>query len=1069
MCSSRVNRRRCSCFLLATLTLGSFGGWAWAADLGPDQLGQLHYRALGVRGNRTAAVVGVPGDPLVYYAGAASGGIWKTADGGVHWKPVFDDQDVAAIGALAVAPLATNEVWAGTGETFYIRPMTSMGNGIYKSTDGGDHWQHMGLEKTGRIGVIVVDPGNPNVVFACAAGDGFGPQQDRGVYRTEDGGKSWKRVLFVNPETGCSDLSMDPNDSKTLFAGTWQWTVKPWNLNSGGPGSGIYVSHDGGTSWERVQGNGFPTTALGKTSVAVAASDSRRVYALLQGAGLYRSDDGGNTWKQVNQSHHIMERPTYYTRVRVAPDDKNKVYFPQVRFMMSSDGGDTVADQKITGDNHDVWMDPKNPKRMIVAYDQGVTISLNRFKTWQTVFLPIAQVYHVYTDNAVPYNVYGNRQDGGSYRGPSDSLRPSNVFSGGGINAGLWSSVGGCESGFAVPLTDTTGYSGCYAGGLQYYDVVQQNTRDIEVWPMVTYGWPPAEVKLRWNWTFPIAISPFTKAVYVGSQFVHESTNRGQSWKTVSPDLTRNDKARQQNSGGITTDNLMTFSPETLSAIALSAVKQGVIWAGSYDGLVHVSMDNGQHWSDVTKGLPGLQPWGKISNIDPSHREAGGAYISVDRSLMGDYTPYIYKTNDYGRHWIRITKGIPDSKLNYVHVVVEDPVRQGMLYAGTENNIYFSLDDGLSWLPLQTNLPHTPVYWITVQPERSDLVVATYGRGIWILDDVTPLREMNAKTLDSDVHLFAPRSAYRFQDKMPVLTDPDDPVKGYNPPGRADFNYYLKSAPRGEVRLAVYDAAGKLVRSFSSSSKGAGALPAKVGINRLWWDMRYAPVATTKLKLPPPDAPWVKPTGPDGNREIVTWMRDSSRRGPVVAPGTYTVKLTVNGESVSAPLVVMKDPGSEGTIQDVQQQVALALGIRDSLDHVVAIINDIEVLRSQLAMLKSTATYTDVAKPAEALNKKLLAVEGQLVDVKLTGAGEDPFRNPMRLYGRLSALLEQVGNQSADYLPTDQHRQVFGIMNADVKAQVDAFAKLNMQDVPALNRVLKAKGMADIGLPAGGM
>src|SRR5437899_3618544 len=745
---------------------------------------RLHYRFVGPEGNRAIAIIGEPGNPLVAYVGAASGGVWKTEDGGVHWRAVFDSEPVQAIGALAMAPSAHNVLWAGTGETFFIRSTTALGNGVYRSTDGGRSWQHMGLDSTGRIARIVIHPANPDVVLVCALGRAYGPAQQRGVYRTADGGRTWARVLFVDPNTGCSDLAIDPGDPNTLFAGMWQFEVKTWHLQSGGPGSGLWASRDGGVTWKRLVGHGLPDAkhVVGKVAVAVAQSNPNTVYALVEDRDptLYRSDDRGNFWRVVSRNHDMAERAPYYVRFAVAPDDEERLYFVSVRFSMSRDGGQSLGRSgfQAGGDNHDVWIDPSNPDRMMIAHDGGASITLTGGRTFTRIVLPIAQMYHVSTDTRAPYFVYGNRQDGSSYRMPSRSLSGS-------LSEGQWGHVGGCESGFAIPDTvdNATVWSGCYDGGLEVYDVRTDHARNVRVWPEAGYGWRPADMKYRWNWTFPIAISPHDHAkVYVGSQVGHVHTDGGASWKAISPDLTRNDTTHQQSSGGVTTDNLYTFDGATLFALAESPVQAGVIWAGSNDGLVHVSIDGGTSWTDVTGNLPKLAPWGKISNIEPSRFDAATAYISVDLHELDDLDPYIYKTSDYGKSWARISDALPRSPLSFVHMVAEDPVRRGLLYAGTESGVYVTMDDGAHWLPLQTNLPHAPVSWVAVQPHFHDLVVATYGRGLWILDDVSPLEQLDGATLAGRVRLFAPRPAFRFRSRQGIATAPNSPVPAANAP-----------------------------------------------------------------------------------------------------------------------------------------------------------------------------------------------------------------------------------------------------------------------------------------------
>jgi len=1051
---------------------------------------RLRYRFVGPEGNRTVAVVGEPGNPLVAYVGAASGGIWKTEDGGVHWQAAFDSEPVQAIGALAMASSAHNVLWAGTGETFFIRSTTALGNGVYRSTDGGRSWLHLGLEGTGRIARIVIHPADPDVVLVCALGRAYGPAQDRGVYRTTDGGKTWTRVLFVDANTGCSDLAMDPGDPNTIFAGMWQFEVKTWHLQSGGPGSGLWVSHDGGVTWKRLVGHGLPDAKhlVGKIAVAVAASDPNTVYALIedQDPALYRSDDRGTTWRLVSRDHSMAERAPYYVRFAVAPDDAERLYFVSVRFSMSRDGGRTLARSGFQGggDNHDIWIDPLNPDRFMIAHDGGASITLNRGKTFARVVLPIAQMYHVHADTRAPYYLYGNRQDGSSYRMPSRSLA-------GGISEGQWQHVGGCESGFGIPDTvdNTTVWSGCYDGGLEVYDVRTGHARNVRVWPEAGYGWRPADVKYRWNWTFPIAISPHDhKRVYVGSQYVHVTTDGGASWKTISPDLTRNDTTHQQSSGGVTTDNLMTFDGATLFALAESPLQAGVIWAGSNDGLVHVTRDGGATWTDVTENIPKLPPWGKISNIEPSHFDAGTAYLTVDLHELDDLDPYIFKTGDFGRSWKRISDALPRSPLAFVHVVAEDPVRRGMLFAGTENGVHVTLDDGAHWLPLQTNLPHAPVSWLTVQPHFHDLVVATYGRGVWILDDVSPLEQLQGPALTGGAipggaALFKPRPANRFRAQQGIASAPNSAVRADSVPEGAVLTYYLPAAladtttqppPPDSARrskpakLVILGAAGDTVRVLEGERHP--------GLNRVWWDLRYSAPATPKLRTPPPGKPFVR-VGADGTRPLVTWDLDLSLRGPLVPPSSYTVRLTVGDSTGTAttpaqPITVLKDPNTTASDSDVAAQTRLALAIRAAQDSVARMINRLEWVRKQLqdlggqlrgdsavagdAVAKRLATLTD------SLDRRAVLVEAVLFDVQLTGAREDAFRGPMQLYGRLAALQSDVAENGADFAPTTQQLAVHALFQQRLAEASARFADFMQKQLPVFGAELRKTTLRDI-------
>ncbi|HYX82692.1 MAG TPA: hypothetical protein VE714_09895 [Gemmatimonadales bacterium] len=1064
---------------------------------------RMHYRFVGPEGNRAIAAIGEPGNPLVAYIGAASGGIWKTEDGGVHWRAVFDSEPAQAIGALAMAPSAHNILWAGTGETFFIRSMTALGDGVYRSTDVGRSWQHMGLDSTGRIARIVINPLNPDIVLVCALGRAYGPAQQRGVYRTADGGKTWTRVLFVDPNTGCSDLAIDPGDPNTLFAGMWQFEVKTWHLQSGGAGSGLWVSRDGGLTWKRLAGRGLPAAnhVIGKVALAVAPSNPNTVYALIEDRDptLYRSDDRGTTWRVMSRNHDMAERAPYYVRFAVAPDDEDRLYFVSVRFSMSRDGGQSLTRVSFNagGDNHDFWIDPLNPDRMMIAHDGGGSMTLTGGKSWTRIVLPIAQMYHVHTDIRVPYNLYGNRQDGSSYRMPSRSLSGS-------ISEGQWGHVGGCESGFAIPDTvdNNTVWSGCYDGGLEVYDVQTDHSRNVRVWPEAAYGWRPADLKYRWNWTFPIAISPHDhKKVYVGSQFVHMTSDGGASWQVISPDLTRNDTTHQQSSGGVSTDNLMTFDGATLFAIAESPVKAGVIWVGSNDGRVNVTTDGGAHWSDVSN-MPKLAPWAKIVNIEPSRFDAGTAYLAADLHELDDLNPYIFKTTDYGKTWKLISATFPRSVMSFVHVVREDPVRRGMLFAGTENGIFVTFDDGATWLPLQANLPHAPVSWITVQPRFHDLVVSTYGRGIYILDDISPLEQLNAGMLASKVALFVPPPAYRFRDRQGVTSAPNSAVQPENGPSGVPLTYYISTAlgdtvpsatsapsatcppqtppPAGAApgdsarrlkpaQLAILDAHDDTVRILQGERRP--------GFNRVCWDLRYSAPTTPKLRTSPPGKTFVR-VGADGTRPLVTWDLDLSLRGPLVLPGTYTVRLTVPLADTTAlaatatqTVTVLKDPNTRGTDADVQAQAKLARTIRAEQDSVARLINRLEWVRKQVrdlaTQLRDSTLLADtgakrLAALADSIDRRIIRVEGTLFDVNLTGAREDAFRNPMQLYGRLAALQSDVAESGADFAPTAQQRAVHDVLAQRLADATQRFTDLMTKDVPRFAAALRTTPLRDV-------
>ena len=1043
-----------------------------AQEIKVDLFKQLKYRHIGPVGNRVIAVVGVPGNANICYAGAASGGIFKSVDGGINWKPIFDKQPVSSVGSLAIALSDPNVVWAGTGESF-VRSNISHGNGIYKSTDAGKTWKHMGLDKTGRIGRVVIDPRDPDIVFAAAMGHCYGPQEDRGVFRTTDGGITWEKVLFVDEETGCSDIAMDPNNSRILFAGMWPMLIRTWGKWSGGPGGGLYKSVDSGNTWKRLKGKGLPEGEIGKIAVAVAPSDSDRVYALIEhkDEGLWRSEDGGETWKQINHDRALLNRPLYYTRCVVAPDDPDEVYFPATRFHMTLDGGLNIKGFSPSGgDHHDMWIDPLDPDRMIVGNDQGVSISTNRGKSWHGIQLPIAQMYHVYVDDRIPYNVYGNRQDGSSYGGPSNSRMGR-----GGIPRGLWHPVGGFESGFAVPdpVDNNIIWSGNYDGMLDVFDMRTRQSRGVTVWPESIQGWAPKDVKYRFQWTFPIAISPHDhNRVYVGSQFVHMTTDLGQNWKIISPDLSTNDIGKQERTGGITQDDASPLYCCTLFAIAESPLQAGLIWAGTNDGLLHVTKDGGENWTNVTKNIPDLPEWGTVSNIEPSRFDAGSCYITVDFHQVNDFDPYVFKTTDYGKKWKRISSGIPKGVLSFAHCVREDPMRPGLLYLGTENALYVSFTDGKNWIPMQSNLPHAPVHWLTIQERFGDLVVGTYGRGFWILDDITPLQQWTQEIEESDAYLFSPRPAYRFRNVAGPSGTPNDPCTGQNPAYGASIGYYLKEAPKEDVVLIILDEKGQVVRTLKTEKledPGSGdddrerqralKVPKQAGINRIWWDLRYDKTKLIKLRT--------KPIGQDhvelGDKGWRPFPRGSRGSGPLAPPGVYTVKLAVGDKEFTQKLTVIKDPHSAGSVADILAQTEILLEISGNIDAVADMIDRIEWVRKQLHdlkdMLKERKEFEPVIKAGDDLDQKFIAIESFLFSMEFSGSG-DGLRWPDKFYVKLRFLANDIGK--SDFPPTSQQIEVHEMLQKQLADYQSRLKQLLEKDVKTFNDILKEKQLPNI-------
>ena len=1044
------------------------------ASPGADVYSQLKWRYIGPTGNRVTSVAGVPGDPLVYYAGAASGGIFKTIDGGIHWDAIFDDQPVASIGSLAVAPSDPNVVWAGTGEPF-IRSHISVGQGIYKSTDAGKTWLLAGLEKTGRIARIAIDPSNPNIVLACALGHAYGPQPERGVFRTIDGGRTWERTLFVDENTGCSDMAMDPRNSRIVFAGMWQLVIHTWSRESGGPGSGLFVSRDGGVTWKRlgpggITGNGLPTRPVGRLAVGIARTNPNRVYTMIEtgdgvpGSGketdrgqIWRSEDGGDTWRMMSTDRNAMGRAHYYSRMAIAADNENETYYLTAAFSKSIDGGATLVAQTGAaspgGDNHDMWIDPGNSNRMAVANDGGVSLTVTRGRSWQHIQLPIAQMYHVTTDNDVPYNVYGNEQDDPSYRGPSNSRTGTT------IPRSVWHAVGGGESGWATPdpvdsniIWSSASGSGTVGGIVVRYDESRRQARNVEVWPDQANG-VPADLKYRFNWTMPLTISPHDRnKIYVGSQHVHQTTDGGQTWQIISPDLSLNDKTRQQSSGGLTPDNIGVEYAGVVFAIAESRLEKGLIWVGTNDGLVQLTRDGGKTWTNLTSNIPNLPPWGTISNIEPSRYAAGAAYLTVDFHQVNNRDPFVYKTSDYGKTWKAITNGIPKSMLSYAHCVREDPVRRGLLYLGTENGVFVTFDDGENWRPLQNNLPHAPVYWLTVQEQFNDLVIATYGRGFWILDDITPLQQMTQQVLASEVHMFPPQPAWRFRDITNTVTMNDDPTEGQNPPYGSSINYFLKSPASGSVTITIADQKGQVVRTLNGTKSA--------GLNRVTWDLNGEPTTQVRLRTSPVYAPDV-PVGPQG------WRPGGGQMTILHPPGAYTVKLAVGGQELTQPLIVKKDPHSAGTDADIQQQMKMLEDLRRDVETTATLVNQIEWVRSQLQALPKlvdSSRDADIRRQAEAIEQKLIAVEGAIIELRSTGRGQDTVRWGSKLLGKINYLAN--GLASADERPTNQQLEVQKLHEERIAAAGKEVDGVLTKDLDALNQLLRSRNLPTIVVTA---
>jgi hypothetical protein len=704
--------------------------------------------------------------------------------------------------------------------------------------------------------------------------------------------------------------------------------------------------------------------------------------------------------------------------------------------MQSNDGGKTFngeGDYKAGGDNHDMWFDPTNAKRILVGHDGCISMSHNGGKSWGNINLPVAQMYHVAVDNQIPYNVYGNRQDGYSYMGPSNSLQ-------GTIPLGLWKSVGGCESGFAQPdpVDNNIVWSGCYDGGLDIFNVKTGHARDVRAYPEAAYGWAPADLKFRWHWNFPMMISIHNhNKIFVGSQFVHQTTNGGQSWKLISPDLTTNDKSHQQSSGGIAIDNLMTFDGCTLFSIAESPLKEGIIWTGSNDGQVQLTRDGGTSWKNVTANIQGLPKWGTISCIESSAFDEGTVYISVDAHQQGDFEPYIYKTSDYGNSWMNISATIPKTNMSFVHQVKEDPVKKGLLWAGTDNALYFSADDGNNWMQIKNDLPPSPIYGIAIQKNFNDLVLATFGRGFYILDDITLFREFSSKVQQSEAYLFAVNKAYRFQEKAGIHTERSF-VTGENPHYGATINYYIKDKTKDSAYIIVRDVKGKQIKKITGTNTP--------GINRVWWTLDYEKLAVPALRTKPRDNDWVK-LDALGKRQMYIWDIDMGPglEPPLVPPGTYSIELKVGDKVFKQNVEVLKDPNTSGTIEDIQKQNVFALKLYESVKTCFTMIDEMENTRAKLLYIIDSSNSSKEKKlQAVKLENDLWKLEGKVHDIFQTGAREDIFRNPAKLLERFLAISKESYKASADFQPTDQDLEVYDKLATDLKVVDNDYNTLKM-------------------------
>jgi photosystem II stability/assembly factor-like uncharacterized protein len=1083
----------------------------------------LRFQMMGpATGGRFASVTGVPGDLKTWYIGAASGGVWKSSDSGQTFRPVFDSMPVQAIGALAVATTQPTTVWAGTGEAWAIRDADVMGDGIYKSTDSGATWTNMGLRETGRIGRIIVHPKNPNIVFVCALGRATGPQEERGVYRTLDGGKTWQRVLFVDQNTGCSGLTIDLKNPNVVFAGMWQVEMHTWAMFSGGPGSGIHVSRDGGATWSKVTHPGLPKSPVGKIDVAVAPTNSNRVYALIQTAdqgSLWRSDDGGKAWRVINWQRPLIGRAGYYIHLAVSSGNPDEILVANSSFFRSMDGGTSFQEVPWGGDNHDIWIDPKNPNHFALTNDASARLTTDHGRTFISANLPIGQMYHVAVDNQIPYWVYSNRQDNGTMRGPSTAPEGAGGGRGGGGGGGrgaggegrgnaapgaagrggagrggagrggapadsaarrlaggrdtsatradttnaegggrgggggfpatsTWEhGVGGCESGFTLP--DPTDadivWASCYGNQVTRWDSKTKRARSVSPW-IHTLDSPPTATKYRCHWTPPLAIDPFDpKTVYYGCQVIFKTSNEGQTWSVISPDLSTKDPSRIVSSGGVVGDNLGQFYGEVVFAIAPSEIERGLIWAGTNDGQVWITRDGGSNWTNVSSHIVGMPPWGTIRKIEPSRFEPGTAYIAVDFHMMDNREPYIYKTTSYGQTWSRVNGDLPTKHpLAYVLSVAENPNRKGMLFAGTGNGFYYSLDDGAHWTRFNNGLPAAPVTWIVTPKLWHDVVVSTYGRGIYILKDITPLEQgAGTQVADAAPTLYQPRPGYR-QARS----------------GRADITFALKSATPRPMRVEILDSTGAMIRAITT--------PTRAGLNRASWDLRYEPPRRVELRTTPPENPHIfnEPRFRGrGTRPITHWgIQGPVATGPIAAPGSYSARITVDGKTYTQLFKVLKDLDVKTSEADLLASTHAQIRIRDDMNATVDMVNRLEVMRRQIEdQRKAAQGKSDVIAALDDLNRKMLEVELQLVSRSDLMSDDKYYVEAYKVYMNLVWLSGEIGNGAgdvaggADFRPTDASLAVLGEIERDLAAAKAAFTKLMEVDVPAFNKANAGK------------
>jgi len=980
-----------------------------------DFLKSMQWRELGPdRGGRVIAISGVVGDPMVYYFGGTGGGIWKTANGGMSWFPVLDNIQSSSVGDIDVSQVDPNIVYAGMGEAC-LRGNISHGDGVYKSTNAGETWVNVGLKESRQIGRVRIHPVNPDIVFVAALGHVYAPagefRGDHGVFRTTDGGKTWKNVLpGPNKTTGAIDLSIDQNNPRIIFAAMWDVFRTSYTLSSGGPGGGIWKSTDSGDTWKRLKGGGLPEGIMGRIGIDVSPANSKVVYAMIESekGGLYRSTDAGKTWRQMNDQAMLRQRAWYYTHIYADPQNENTVYALNTGMYKSIDQGRTFSriGFGIHGDHHALWLDPNNPKRMIGGNDGGANVSNDGGYSWTHSRHPTPQFYHVYTDDEIPYNVYGAQQDNSTVKMSSRAFGKGERF---------YYDVGGGESGHIVPdpRDHNIIYAGSYGGLLTRYNHYTKSIQIVSAWPDNPMGWGAADLKYRFQWTAPIMISKHDPTkLYHAANVLFRSTNEGMSWTQVSSDLTRNDKSKQGPSGGpLTHDNTSVEYYCAIFALAESPLREGLIWIGTDDGLVHLTRDDCKTWKEITpKNMP---EWSLISSIEPSHYSQGTCYIAVDRHELDDYNPYAYKTTDFGQSWIPINKGF--RKNDFLRVVREDPVIEGILYAGTETGVYYSIDTGESWHELQLNLPNTPIHDLSVK--QNDLVAGTHGRGFWILDNLTVLHQLRNAAMDSDM-LLKPRDTYNGPQYRTV-----------------DVHFFLTDEPKGEVTIEIYDSKDMLARKLSN--KGEPRLEAKEGMNRFIWNRQY-------------EGSVLVPGHP-------MWAAFSA--GPTAPPGKYTVKLTNNGVTHKQGFTIKLNPNLKkhlGTTErELQEQFEFLLKIRDKTTEIHKTVLQIRSIKSDLVSLKERLSEVTggekIAKNADEIIKKLSTVEAKMLQVK-SKSSQDPLNFPIKVNNKIAALAGVVARSYNK--PTKQSYDVFEALSTEFEEYKAEYMEIADQDIPKFNRLV---------------